>query len=411
MADFHQGGAVTTLHRFGGPAVARLERELLGYSRTRPVALVLPCLYSEIHGEGLKGIIDALRGVGYLREIVVSVGGTRSEADFQELRSCFDGVRCVDGSPPTLLWNSGPRVGALLEQLREEGLQVGEHGKGQATWLAYGFVLASGRCRVIAVHDCDIIGYHRELLARLCYPTANPNLHYEFAKGYYGRVTDRLYGRATRLFMTPILRALKAVLGSHPLLEYLDSFRYALAGECSMTVEQARINRIPSDWGLEVGMLAEVYRNCSLKRVCQVELTENYDHKHRELSAADGSGGLQRMVFDIASSLIRNLASYGVEFDAGFLNTLTAAYLRTAQDAIASYSDDAALNGLIFDRHAEEVAVETFSAALRAAGLSFVQDPMGKPQIPNWNRVTSALPGFLDELWAAVELDSRGAQA
>jgi glucosyl-3-phosphoglycerate synthase len=410
MADFHQSGAITTLHRLGGSAVARLERELASYSRSRPIALVLPCLYSEIHGEGLKGIVDALRGVGYLREIVVSVGGTRSVDDYRALRDFFDGVSCSDGSPPTLLWNSGPRVGALLGQLRDEGLQVGEHGKGQATWLAYGYVLASGRCRVIAVHDCDIIGYQRELLARLCYPTANPNLHYEFAKGYYGRVTDRLYGRATRLFMTPVLRALKAVVGSHPLLEYLDAFRYALAGECSMTVEQARINRIPSDWGLEVGMLAEVYRNCSLKRVCQVELSENYDHKHRELAAADGSGGLQRMVFDIASSLIRNLASYGVEFDAGFLNTLTAAYVRTAQDAIASYSDDAALNGLVFDRHAEEVAVETFQAALRAAGLSFVQDPMGKPQIPNWNRVTSALPGFLDELWSAVDHDSRDAQ-
>ena len=188
-------------------------------------------------------------------------------------------------------------------------------------------------------------------------------------------------------------------------LEYLDSFRYPLAGECSMTTDLARINRIPSDWGLEIGMLTEVYRNCSLKRVCQVEIVENYDHKHRELSENDASQGLHRMVFDIASSSIRNLASYGVEFDAGFLNTLTAAYTRMAQDAIASYSDDAALNGLVFDRHEEEVAIETFSRALNAAGLSFVRDPMGKPQIPNWNRVTSALPTLLSELRAAVDAD------
>ena len=31
---------------------------------------------------------------------------------------------------------------------------------------------------MIAVHDCDIVSYSRELLARLCYPTANPNLGY-----------------------------------------------------------------------------------------------------------------------------------------------------------------------------------------------------------------------------------------
>ena len=262
----------------------------------------------------------------------------------------------------------------------------------------------------MAVHDCDIRDYPRELLARLCFPTVNPNLNYEFAKGYYGRVTDRLHGRATRLFMTPLLRAMKSVLGPIPLLDYLDSFRYLLAGECSMTTDLVRINRIPSDWGLEVGVLAEVFRNCSLKRICQVELVENYEHKHRQLSEDDATTGLHRMVVDIAASLIRNLASYGVQFDAGFLNTLIAAYVRTAQDAIARYSDDAALNGLVFDRHEEEVAVETFSRALRTAGLSFVRDPMGAPQIPNWSRVTSALPDLLDELRAAIEAD-RGARA
>jgi glucosyl-3-phosphoglycerate synthase len=154
-------------------------------------------------------------------------------------------------------------------------------------------------------------------------------------------------------------------------------------------------------------MLAEVYRNCSLKRICQVELVENYDHKHRDLSESDASRGLHRMVTDIGSSLIRNLASYGVEFDAGFLNTLTSAYVRMAQDAVARYSDDAALNGIAFDRHEEELAVETFSGALRAAGLDFVRDPMGAPQIPNWNRVTSAFPDFLHDLREAVEADGR----
>jgi glucosyl-3-phosphoglycerate synthase len=212
--------------------------------------------------------------------------------------------------------------------------------------------------------------------------------------------------RVTRLFVTPLLRAMKAVLGTHPLLEYLDSFRYPLAGECSMTTDLARINRIPSDWGLEIGTLAEVYRNCSLKRICQVELVENYDHRHQDLSVDDASKGLHRMVVDIAGSLIRNLASYGVEFDAGFLNTMIAAYVRTAQDAIACYSDDAALNGLHFDRHEEELAVETFSQALRRAGLGFVRDPMGAPQIPNWSRVIAAMPDFLEEYRVAVEEDS-----
>jgi glucosyl-3-phosphoglycerate synthase len=49
--------------------------------------------------------------------------------------------------------------------------------------------------------------------------------------------------------------------------------------------------------------------------------------------------------------------------------------------------------------------VETFSGALGAAGLDFVRDPMGAPQIPNWSRVISAMPTFLDDLRAAVEAD------
>jgi glucosyl-3-phosphoglycerate synthase len=372
----------------------------------RPISLVLPCLHAELHGAGLKGIIDALRGVRYLRQVVVSTSGTDERFEYEQMREAFDGVTTRNGEPPTLLWNSGPRIEALLARLREEGLDPGENGKGRAAWLAYGYVLATNVSRVIALHDCDIRDYSAELLARLCYPTAHTNLNYEFAKGYYGRVTDRLYGRVTRLFVTPLLAAMKSVLGSLPLLEYLDSFRYPLAGECSMTTDLARSTRIPADWGLEVGMLVEVYRNCSPKRICQVDLVENYDHKHQDLSENDARRGLHRMVVDIAASLIRNLASYGVEFDAGFLNTLISAYMRKAQDAIASYSDDAALNGLIFDRHEEELAVETFSRALRVAGLDFVRDPMGAPQIPNWNRVTSALPGFLDELREAVEADA-----
>ena len=342
MGDFHQGGVITTLHRLGRSDLNRLEGELLQYASERPIALVLPCLFSELRGPALKGIVDALRGVHYLEQIVVSISGSDDRADYEEMRALFEGVETRSGHAPVLLWNSGRRVQGLLQALRDEGLDPGSDGKGRAIWLANGYVLASNQARVIAVHDCDILNYSREMLARLCYPTANPNLHYEFAKAYYGRVTDRLNGRVTRLFVGPLLKALKSVLGPQPLLEYLDSFRYLLAGESSMTTELARINRIPSDWGLEIGMLGEVYRNCSPKRVCQVEIADNYDHKHRELSENDTTQGLSRMVVDIALSLIHNLASYGVEFDAGFLNTLTAAYTRTAQDAIASFNDDAA---------------------------------------------------------------------
>ena len=343
--------------------------------------------------------MDELSRVPYLAQCVVSLSGAATSEQFREMRELFERVRCTDDSPATVIWNQGPRVGALIERLRAEGLTPGEDGKGRANWIAFGYVLGTQRARVVATHDCDILDYRRDLLARLCYPTANPALAYEFAKGYYSRVSDRMHGRVTRLFMTPLIRSMKTVLGPVPLLEYLESFRYPLAGECSMTTELARVNRIPADWGLEVGVLAEVYRNCSPEaRSVRSSSSRTTTTSTRSSPSTIPRAGLHRMVRDIAASLIRNLASYGVEFDSGFLNTMIAAYVRTAQDSIARYSDDAKLNGLAFDRHEEEVAVETFSGALRAAGLDFVRDPMGSPQIPNWNRVVSAMPDFLSDL-------------
>ncbi len=367
------------------------------------MALVLPCLHTEIQGPGLAGIVEVLREVSYLDEVVVSVSGTNERREFDAVRKYFETVPNA-----TCIWGSGPTVGELFDRLRASGLEPGPDGKGRAVWIGIGYALARGRADSLAFHDCDVLSYDREFLARLCFPVIHPNLDYEYCKGYYGRATDRLHGRVTRLFVTPLLNSLVKTLTELPLLEFVRSFRYPLAGEFAMKTALARQIRIPSDWGLEVGLLAEVFRSTSTQRVCQVELCDNYDHKHQDLSPDDPAHGLHRMVIDIASSLFHNLASVGVQFDAGFLNTLCAAYLRQAQDTISAYADEAIINGLRFDQHDEEAMVETFTAGLRGAGLAFVGDPAPKKLIPNWHRVTAALPEFLADLRYAAELDRRG---
>jgi glucosyl-3-phosphoglycerate synthase len=80
-------------------------------------------------------------------------------------------------------------------------------------------------------------------------------------------------------------------------------------------------------------------------------------------------------------------------------------YVKRAQDSINYYAADASINRLTFDRHAEESAVQTFAEAIRFAGEMFFEDPLGVPLIPNWNRINSALPDFLDRLYQAVEKD------
>ncbi|MBI4482318.1 MAG: glycosyl transferase [Acidobacteria bacterium] len=401
MADFYQTGVVATLHRLVRTGHEALERGLLKYSAQRPIALVLPALYSEFEGEAMPRIIQELKHVKYLRQIVVTMDGA-DPAQYARAR------RMMSGLPQGVkfVWNNGPRVQALYDKLQENDLPVGGSGKGRSCWMAYGYVLASRESDVIVLHDCDILTYDRELLARLCYPVANPDINFEFCKGYYARVTDRMHGRVTRLLVTPLIRSLEKIFGHLPFLVFLDSFRYPLAGEFSMRADLARSNRIPADWGLEVGVLAEIYRNCAIKRVCQAELCDNYEHKHQPLCQGDPSKGLMKMAVDITKTLFRTLSAEGVVFTSGAFRTMQSAYVRTAEDTITRYHADALIDGLYFDRHEEEVAVETFVQAIRLAAESFTEDPLGAPLIPNWNRITAALPGFLDELKEAVELDN-----
>jgi len=402
MADFYHSGAITTLHKLGKPKSERLLAELELYSLVRPIALVLPALYSDVMSEAMKGIREELGKARFIREIVLALGPATDE-EFRNTKEFLS----VLPQETTIIHTSGMRMKELYRMLEEKGVSPGLDGKGRSAWTAYGYVLASGRSGMIALHDCDIQNYNLDLLGRLCYPVVSPTLDYVFCKGFYARVTDRMHGRVTRLFLGPLVKALQKMTSSHPFLDFLDSFRYPLAGEFSMTIDVARINRIPWDWGLEVGMLSEVYRNYSTKRICQVDIAENYEHKHQVLSADDPSTGLMKMSIDIAKSIFRSLASEGLVFSDGFFKSLMASYLRMAEDSIVKYESDAAINGLIFDRHEEAMIVDTFTKSIIEAARTIMENPLGAPMIPNWNRVISATPGILERLKAVVEEDNK----
>jgi len=402
MSDFYQTGIVATFHRLGKFNLEKIEAELTWYAQERPIALVLPSLYSELEGEALKGIVRELKEVKYIKEIVVALGPA-TEEEFKYAKEFFS----VLPQKTRIIWNSGARVTEIYNAVESADLPTGETGKGKSAWMAYGYVLSQQEFHAIALHDCDILTYGRDMLARLCYPIVNPNLDYDFCKGFYSRVSDRLHGRVTRLLVTPLIRSLQKILGYHPLLAFFDSFRYPLAGEFCMDVDIARVNRIPGDWGLEVGVLAEVYRNSSLRRVCQVDIAENYEHKHQELSPEDASKGLHKMAVDICKSIFRTLTSEGIVFSSGLFRTLIATYVKTAQDMLKRYEDDAAINSLFFDRHEESLAVETFTKGIKRASDIIMEDPLGVPLIASWDRVTSAIPDILDRIKNAVEEDNK----
>lgn len=398
MGDFFQCGRIATLHQMCSVRLDRLEDELRHYVRFKPVSLIMPCQYSEITGDALTRIVEHLRGADYLRRIVITLDGAKRDG-YLRTKQFFSTLP----QETVIIWNGAPSMESFYSRLWTEGLVDTAGGKGRSLWMASGYLLARRDTDVIAVHDADILTYERSLLARLIYPLVHPSMEYEFTKGYYARVTNRLHGRVMRLFVIPLIRALKTTLGGLPYLEYLDSFRYPISGEFACCAELMRVCRMPATWGLEIGMLEEVYRNCAQRRVCQVDLSIEYEHLHLDLSDMDPSKGLHKMCVDIACTLFHALAIEGISFTEAFFRSLKVSYKLIAQDMIRFYEDDAAINGLLFDRHSEEVAVDTFTKGLNIAFMEFLEDPTVVRFIPSWSRASSSLPGITSELVDIVE--------
>ncbi|MDP0490875.1 MAG: alpha-amylase family glycosyl hydrolase [Verrucomicrobiota bacterium JB023] len=403
MGDFHQSGNITTLHQLRQRPLEDLEAELTHISQTRPMALVLPSLYSELQGPALSKIVAELAHVNYLDQIVVGL----DQANEEEYRHA---LRFFENLPqqPKVLWNDGPRLRDIDARLQSLGLAPDQPGKGRNVWYMFGYILAMGRAEAIALHDCDIVTYERGLLARLIYPVANPAFSYKFCKGYYARIANQsLNGRVCRLLVTPLLRALQKVCGPNDYLSYLDGFRYPLAGEFSLQREVLEDIKIPSDWGLEMGVLSEMHRNYAPRNICQVDIADVYDHKHQDLSLEDRNRGLSKMSVDISKSLFRKMATQGQVFSQERIRTIKATYYRIALDLNQSYHDDALINGLKYNRHIEGLAVENFAQNIMVAGNDFLEKSMETPFMPSWRRVHSAYPEVFEELKKAVELDMR----
>jgi glucosyl-3-phosphoglycerate synthase len=235
-------------------------------------------------------------------------------------------------------------------------------GKGRNVQAAFEHIVKAGECAIIATQDCDVTSFRRADLARLCYAVAHPQLRYQFAKAYYSRVTDRLYGRVSRLFLAPLLHAIVRVAGHQPLVDFLISFRYPLAGEVALTRELAASLPVSSGWGLEIGQLCEVFRRADPREVCQVDGGTGYDHKHQPAATA-----LAAMAGEIACELFAQLAIEGLANDAAFRGAVATAYRSESMHALRRSWGLAFINDLPCDIPAEAALLATFAHQLRAA--------------------------------------------
>lgn len=391
--DFDQG-RITRIHDFCMDFDS-MESRLRSLSQKYPSGVIIPALENDLNNPMLPKIIDGLNECTYIKKVFIALSAA-NDNDYEKAMKLSNDLEV----PSEIIWCNKPEANAILEELRKKGLDVTEaRGKGKDLWIAIG--IASLELYALAIHDVDIVSYSGMLPTKLLYAIVEPRLDFSFSKGYYARVNfenRKIYGRVYRLFINPLLDALqKKVSYRSPLIRYLQSFRYALSGEVAIYSDLALNLRIPGDWGFEVGMLAELFRNVSDKRICEVDLGF-FEHKHKEMSQE----ALLRTAGDSFITLLRTLTeTEGINISEAFLLSLRVIYRRFAQDKVRQYHADAVCNNLDFDRHDEETNVEALSQVIMDAGQRYLKNPISA-QLPDWLRTISAMPDVRERLRRAT---------
>lgn len=378
MSDFAQHGLISTLQCLTENQTPRLERELEKLGEAAPVALVLPCHFSELERPALGEILEAVSASRFIREVIVGLNGAGPD-DLESAREFFSRLRIEH----RMIW-TGHSLFTDIPGVEGTGESVG--GKGMNLWACLGSLLLEGRCRVAMTLDCDVTSSTREMMSRLAYAVLHPDLDFAFAKAYYSRVSDRMYGRVTRLLIAPLLQALVRVAGHAPMLDFLSSFRYALSGESAFRIEVAETLPLDTGWGVEMGLLCDLFREVDPRAICQVEGGAHYEHKHQDLSAA-----LSPMAAEIVRVLFRELTREGLVIDSGFQAALEQSYYREAREALRRSRALAMLNGLPCDAEEEERAVGVFGRSLAGA-----RKALSRPKLPSWNRLRKEAPDFVE---------------
>jgi glucosyl-3-phosphoglycerate synthase len=355
-----------------------------------PSGLIIPIIGKDILSPGLPKMTQEINQCQYLKKVIIALSANNLE-EYNQAMQLSKNFKV----PCQVAWCNKPEVLQIIEELKHKGLDVTNlSGKGKDVWIATG--IASLDLFAFALHDADITTYDKNLPTKLLYPIIEPKLDFFFSKGYYARINQtnqKLYGRITRLFIGPLLEVLQEKLQYSKFLTYLQSFNYPLAGEIAIYSDLATHLRIPNDWGLEIGLLAELYRNAAYRRICEVDLGI-YDHRHKTVC----NDSLLKTAEDSFITLLRTLTEMeNIEVSEPFLISLQVAYRRLAQDKIRQYHAEAICNNFDFNRHEEEVDVDLLCNVVLTGGRKYLQNPI-KTQLPDWLRTISAMPNIRERL-------------
>ena len=388
MSDFTQNGVICTLPRLNETHLEALDAHRLpALVEACPVSLILPCHAPDLERPALQHICQQLAGARWLQRVLVPVNGL----SLTELPLLQKRLSSQISCELTVFSTDAPALRSTLSVAAGRENNLLRPGKGLNVWAALGILHAARVPGIYVLQDADVVSFHRNTLARLCLTLAEPMLGFDFAKMYYSRVTDRLYGRVSRLFFAPLLLSLIHVAGHHPLLDFLQSFRYPLSGECALRASLASSLPVWEGWSLEVGMLTEVFRHLDPDRVCQVDGGTGYDHKHQPAET-----GLHPMCREISETLLRQLSTEGCRVDVPFRQTLLRAQAKHAVEAARRSAALAYMNSIPCLKEEEEKSAQAFASTISTSETGDIGHHPAP--LPSWDSVERSHPGLLPSL-------------
>lgn len=394
MADFCQNPDLVTIHNLRRMTDAEMELkatcQLHRFSRREggSVAVAVPLHLRDFGQPSMRRILHLLQQGQLVNRVILVLNGASAD-DCARVLSGF----AVDADRFRILWAESPEI-VELDRLMKARLGMGTGaGKGTACWLAAGYATLDREIAVLAFHDADVENYTTAMTARLVEPLLNRDNSMDIAKAFYARVGDRMYGRVTRQFLTPFVDAALKLFPQSAYMRLLRSLRYPLSGEVALSSDMLRQMPFYTGWSLELGMLWSIHRHQWTSRFCQVEIADDYRHRHHPVSCDDSrKQSLEKMATALANTLFRILEQEGNPVTTWHRNAFLRHFERSGFDYLCAYRIDATHNDLEWDENREYSAQTAFlnrvKAAMTTTGDAFTSDIL----LPPWERVLAEVP-------------------
>ena len=338
MSDFFQSKSIVTLQSLS--VNTQIEAEVRRSEKR--IVVVVPCSMRHYSLRTIHNLLDQLKTVRFLHEIVVVLNGTNAELehDNNDLNASTEGgLKCVSV------------------------LRVVSSGKGLALKAGFDYVYQHYQNNAVVVTmDADLQSFSFDYLLKLVYPIAV--FDGDFNKGYYARFSNnKLDGRLTRLLVLPLLNAIQAQHPTNELLQWLLAFRYPLSGDVAMSSRLLPQLHFSEHWAYDLSLLTSLYQAKQKLEIYQTEVSDNYEHLHRSIEK-DAALGLMEVAKDISDYLtaLRPLDR----------TRLIADYHALSRQYCEKYRKLALFNGLFYSQEAEQNLIAQFLTHIEFQALTSV---------------------------------------